>query len=258
MANPDCEKVLNLIPLYIDNMLSEEENDIVSRHLNSCENCKKEFEFMTSLVKSVADIPEISPPSDFHKKLMAKAEKIARNKKARRYIMLRRVGTGMVAAAVLALSIVSFANIKNQNSDVNPDNIYQHIDISDAPISLEAEKNAQPTDTNKDLPSTPKAQPTPLADEENAVPDKDINVADENLLAVADIQDEEESYTVVTVTADDSTLDELMQLLSGYEKDEKGYKVDDIKNIISELKNIDATITIEKSETMTSNYIIIK
>lgn len=260
MANPDCEQILNLIPLYIDNMLSEEENDIVGRHLNSCENCKKEFEFMTSLVKNSAHIPEISLPDNFHKKLMIRAEKMLRAKKAKRYIMLRRVGTGVVAAAVLALSIVSFSNITNQNADTNPDNIYINTSISDTPISIEAKEKVQPTDTKKELPSTQKTQPKSLADEEKISPDKEVDATTGGAaLAVADIQDEEqELYTVVTVTVDDSIHNEVLKILSGYEKDATGYKVPDVASILSKLENINATITTEKSEAVTSNYIIIK
>ena len=43
MENTDCEKILNLIPLYVDDMLTESEKEEVVRHLKVCANCKKEY-----------------------------------------------------------------------------------------------------------------------------------------------------------------------------------------------------------------------
>ena len=40
MANQECEKIRKLLPLYIDNMLSDKECDEVLKHLDKCPDCK--------------------------------------------------------------------------------------------------------------------------------------------------------------------------------------------------------------------------
>ena len=49
MAKSECTNILNLIPLYIDNMLSDEENDIVCEHIKECASCRGEYEFLKSI-----------------------------------------------------------------------------------------------------------------------------------------------------------------------------------------------------------------
>ena len=74
MAKSDCENILNLIPLYIDNMLSKEESDIVCRHIEECASCKEEYEFLKSIMGT--ELPGIEVPDDFHDRLMANVRRM--------------------------------------------------------------------------------------------------------------------------------------------------------------------------------------
>lgn len=42
----DCSIVRDLLPLYVEDMVSDETAQFVSEHLNACTDCKKEFEAM--------------------------------------------------------------------------------------------------------------------------------------------------------------------------------------------------------------------
>ena len=79
MAKSECTNILNLIPLYIDNMLSDEENDIVCEHIKECASCRGEYEFLKSIMAGAESLPEIEVPKDFHETLMNKVRAKAKN-----------------------------------------------------------------------------------------------------------------------------------------------------------------------------------
>ena len=267
MENSDCEKILNLIPLYVDDVLTESEKDEVISHLNFCENCKKEFEFISALVSTASEIPEISLPDDFHKNLMMKVEAKARAKKAKRYLTLRRVGTGVVAAAVLALSVVAFSNVDDIGNEKNPEQyLLSEAEISQNPISEDVSGNVRNYVNKKSKPSeVPKetngagSERTDINqpfEESESVKPEDKKEDAQSILAVE--TDEETSYTVATVSVEESEKEKVLKILSHYKKDEIGYKVSDIEKIIKILNDIGATVVIEENKEMTQDYIIIK
>jgi hypothetical protein len=49
----DCATIRDLLPLYVDDVLSKESNALVSGHLATCENCKNEFINMQSEIKKL-------------------------------------------------------------------------------------------------------------------------------------------------------------------------------------------------------------
>lgn len=275
MENTDCEKILNLIPLYVDDMLTKSEKEEVIRHLKHCANCKKEFEYISGLVSTAAEIPEISLPDDFHKNLMLKVEKKARAKKAKRYLTLRRVGTGAVAAAVLALSVVAFSNVDNKGNEKNPDQyLLSESEISKNPISKEIEDLQQPVDTQKKNEKSNRKDVTyNEAQKENNITDSEKTNINESFAGNEsvgfqdkkdDVQsvlavetDEETAHTVATVSVEENAKEKVLKILSDYEKDEVGYRVSDIKKIIETLKDLGATVVIEENTKMTQNYIVV-
>ena len=58
-----CRIVSDLIPLYIEDMLSEESREFVCEHLSECEDCRREMALLTEEMSS-ADEAVVSPPSD--------------------------------------------------------------------------------------------------------------------------------------------------------------------------------------------------
>ena len=44
--NQECDIISDLLPLYLENKVSEETGDFVREHMQECENCRKNLEFM--------------------------------------------------------------------------------------------------------------------------------------------------------------------------------------------------------------------
>ena len=51
MMKYDCDIVKDLMPLYIDDLLSENSKKFVDDHINSCESCRKYYEKLSSEIK---------------------------------------------------------------------------------------------------------------------------------------------------------------------------------------------------------------
>lgn len=65
MNTKNCEIIQDLLPLYIDNICSEESRRIVSEHLESCNECKKLYEDMRNPVKQDLLEPELDSKQAF-------------------------------------------------------------------------------------------------------------------------------------------------------------------------------------------------
>jgi len=257
---PDCEKILNLIPLYIDNMLSDEENDIVTRHLKTCKACQSELRYLKSIIDTTKDIPEVELPSDFHKILMEKAKTIKQTKKKKRYLIFKRAGAYTAAAAVIALSFLAFGEFIKPQDEKSAEQ-YLTSKISPEPYSYE-EKNSE-TKPKADKTSeysydVSKTSKTDTATEEK---EKTHNTQQEDLSQVPasiSVADEEITYTTATVELTEEIKEEVLKILSQYEEDQKGYIVPDIDDVIKKIKNLGATVEFKTDSANMQNYVIIK
>ena len=72
MTAPDCEKIKELLPLYIEKELSDEETELIRKHLENCAECRKEHAFFASMLENLSSMPEPELPKGFHEKLMRK------------------------------------------------------------------------------------------------------------------------------------------------------------------------------------------
>ncbi len=89
MADVTCEVIKDLIPLYVDDVLSEDSKALVEEHLNTCEKC----------AEYCKDLKEAEPVTNNREDLMViDAIKIIKSR-----INVKRV----VAIVVTALSIIS-------------------------------------------------------------------------------------------------------------------------------------------------------
>jgi len=152
MKQSDCESVQNLLSLYIDNMLSEEESNIVREHIKSCASCREELALMQSILKETKNLPEIEVSADFHKNLMEKIK--AEGKPEKKFAVNWKQAAGFVAAAaVVALSVVSFIELDrtpdNQNIDTylaSPTPQAEHIEKESAEPNEEQKKASEETE----------------------------------------------------------------------------------------------------------------
>ena len=260
MANSDCKNILDLIPLYIDNMLSEEETDIARKHLDFCENCRKEFNFMQSLTKTTKNLPEIDVPADFHNKLMSQINA----KKAKHYLMLKRVSTVAAAAAVIALSVVAVSNFDITQNATHLDQYITDTNVSDSPVSMDSpdEKNDK-TDNVTEIAeqSFNAAEPAKSETTESfsGGGSAAANVKTNDLNAPASISlDEESNFKTATIILNDDNKNAALEILSSYEKDEIGYIVADIDSVTRKLSELGIDVAVEIDIDSTTNHIIVK
>jgi len=86
MTNVTCDIVKDLLPLYVDGVVSEDSRKLVNEHLESCSKCK---EYHKKLISS--DVP-----------VEKAADDIAAIKKIRRKINTKKAIVGCVAALLVA------------------------------------------------------------------------------------------------------------------------------------------------------------
>ena len=97
MNKINCEIVKDILPLYADNIVSEDTKILVEEHLLNCDDCKKEL----SLLKSDLETPTI---------VITEKDDIAFLKKIGLDIKKKRVFTAMLAATISAIVVIlSFA-----------------------------------------------------------------------------------------------------------------------------------------------------
>jgi len=278
MASPYCKEILNMIPLYLDNELSAEDADNVRRHIESCDCCKKEAEFLASLMKTASSLEETAPSVDFHKNLMKKALDIKNENRRKRILLLRRYGIGAASAAVVVLCFVAFGNINRGNeishvepsSQINPSMLSRTVETQDSSFSqaplnepvaeVPAENskiapapNAESNSRDKaSLPATVSVEGatttytfgggenTPEAHKDVVIPSAEESVAAVSAEEITDSEafDEPLISVMAEVSVTDENEDAIMEILSHYEKDTIGYIVPDITHVLEKIAEI--------------------
>lgn len=280
MTALDCENIQALIPLYIDNELSEEEADFVKQHLESCAECRKEYAFIASMLENLSSMPEPELPKDFHENLMRKVRAAAPTKKTY-YFDFKRIAGFAAAAAVIALSVVSFMNLENtKEQNANPD-VYltapaqqeQTEDKSQAEEAKEsaAEKNVVPRKTSgpktsivgKEVKVETNGFSRVREVPQNAIPD----VQAESSLAPAEAQTEhvpaytnEETYILATVSVLETEKANAEVILSNFPKGDQGYQVgENLELVLEKLSELNGyTVTKTENSTLQEHTIFLK
>lgn len=78
MEDRKCKVVQDLLPLYIDEVVSEETREFVDEHLEECDTCKQELDMLTTIRRSEVEagneiaIDDGKMLKTFHKKLRKK------------------------------------------------------------------------------------------------------------------------------------------------------------------------------------------
>ncbi len=92
----ECSVVRDILPLYIENMVSEETGNFIKEHLEQCPDCSAEFEAMKAGMKA----DEVG--GDFHSKL---DEEVLKSMKAARKSLHKKVCR--VAVIIAAIAIIT-------------------------------------------------------------------------------------------------------------------------------------------------------
>lgn len=276
MNTPNCSEILNLIPSYIDDLLDIKEKECVAEHIDSCDKCRTELALMTSVREKTKELPDVKISNDFHARLIEKAKEQKAKKHARRIVLLRRSGAGVAAAAVVALSVVSFGNLGNTNSDLGDQTpIYSATPTQEAAPTpdVNTETDVTPTarteNTAQDVqnytqPKEAAPQAAPTIDYTDAAPapssgggsSAKADLGAEVSVDAAVVCDES-VYMAAEITLDDINREAVMEILAQYEKDDIGYRVPDIGAVLRKIAELGIQVQAKDCD-MNSNYIIVK
>ncbi len=121
----NCEKFNE----YLDNYenLTDAQKLEMTAHANECEKCRKELDFMLSIIATTASLPKIEPPADFMKNLNVLIDAEEKKKKRVASVIFTNVRRNWqqytAAAACFALVAVITANsnmlLDRMNDDTN-------------------------------------------------------------------------------------------------------------------------------------------
>ena len=106
----NCNEIKDMMSLYIDDELEDEEKLLFEHHIESCEHCKKELDEYRKMVNILQNLPEEEPPKGYCKRLHEKLLDVKLNNKTS--MRSRWIRYSSIAAAfVLIISTIYFANM---------------------------------------------------------------------------------------------------------------------------------------------------
>jgi len=141
----NCDEIRELLSLYIDNKLEEEQMIEIERHLLVCDACKKEFEGIVLVINAMKNLPEVEIPAQFDSGLREELKKAAESSR-KTDKKNKRIRYSSIAAIFL-IGIFSFAMYNSINTE-NPAKI-EAIAPSQDTMKMMAEPNLE--DSSKEL-----------------------------------------------------------------------------------------------------------
>ena len=110
----NCNEIRELLSLYIDNNLDEEQMIEIEKHLLICAACKKEFEEFDILINTMKNLPEVKIPTQFDSRLREELKKGREmNRKTSKKALYIRYSS---IAAIFVIGIFSIAMYNTINS----------------------------------------------------------------------------------------------------------------------------------------------
>ncbi len=148
----NCKNILPFIPLLADDALPQAKADQINKHLSVCPACRRELDVYRSIKSATGALSAPEASSDFHEKLMEKIKKDATPKQVPiSRPMWRRYAAGFSAAAALvALSVVTYLGLPQQPSGTNLDD-----------YGIKVQQPADNTAENSDAATSDAATPAP-------------------------------------------------------------------------------------------------
>lgn len=106
-----CKNIRDLIPLYIDENLSDEKNKKVKGHLEECEECSRYFQEMASLVDNIGG-QDYNIAKDYKNKLRVEVNEKIHKKKNRKFSL--GLATAITTAVLLIAAL--WTGLKDKDS----------------------------------------------------------------------------------------------------------------------------------------------
>ncbi|NQT00297.1 MAG: zf-HC2 domain-containing protein [Candidatus Omnitrophica bacterium] len=130
-----CPKVSRLLNRYIDSELDQQLKDSLERHLQTCLNCKAEFNSLVSVQTVIRQQERITAQPGLMERLKAKLSPQAPVIKLRWLPEAGNLARRLIpvpAVAMIVLLLVMFANLNG----VNPVDAYIFSDLSNEEIAI--------------------------------------------------------------------------------------------------------------------------
>lgn len=215
----NCEKFSEYLDNY-ENLTDAQKLDMTA-HANECEKCRKELDFMLSIIATTASLPKIEPPADFMKNLNVLIDAEERKKKRVASVIFTNVRrnwqqyTAVAAcfalvAVITANSNMLLDNMNNDTDDVIPTQNYVVPTSTEAPaeVVIPAEIPVEQPVTEQSV-SVSETKQTPVRKEQPVQQKMEVNtenvsqpievaqqVADEPAIIVE--QEEVQDYGIAT------------------------------------------------------------
>ena len=120
----ECGQIQNMIPAYLDGIVSPEEKSLVERHVSSCDPCRQVFEEHQRARDLVKTLEEVEPPPRFAQRIMAQVEEEAAEKgflKKLFYPLHIKIPIQAVATIVIAvLAIQVYRSVEPPKTVIAP------------------------------------------------------------------------------------------------------------------------------------------
>lgn len=108
----DCSIFEGQLSSYIDRMLPEEESKEILKHLETCPQCRGEYEFLTAIKQTTEKLPTLTVDAGLHEKIMQEVAVTRQTKKKIAQNHPWRIASAFAAmAAVVAISVISFSSL---------------------------------------------------------------------------------------------------------------------------------------------------
>jgi anti-sigma factor RsiW len=156
MRKSDCERIEDILPLYLEGSLSEEEAREVEKHLASCKRCLSSYEEWWRCFSALQSVPRLQAPTNIWFKV--KQELHQRRE--------RRIAWFPAFASLIGVSLILvflFLNLYNQRKSAPPPA------FAPSP-AYQANLPSPPPVTAKAVPTVPRiAKPIPIPRAKRAV-----------------------------------------------------------------------------------------
>ncbi len=105
-----CNEIKNLLPAYLEDLLSPEEKKSIESHLASCPLCTRSLADLKKAENLVKGLEEVEPPPFFEQRIMARVREEARQKKGilRKFFYPLHIKIPIQALATLLVAVLAF------------------------------------------------------------------------------------------------------------------------------------------------------
>ena len=100
-----CSKIQKKLSDYLDNALPDNEKEVITDHLKTCQSCQEEFSTLKKLQSALCLLDDISVPDGFTSNLIGRIHEIER--KTESTVPYAIFGRTVMAAACVAMVLLS-------------------------------------------------------------------------------------------------------------------------------------------------------